>query len=74
MSTTPSYDEARRILKFFDGHRMCLTEGDAAKAQICATLAVAESLMAIEGLLRAQDARARKVERENGGEAGTDNS
>lgn len=55
MSGTPSYDEARRMLK--QGGDFINAD---VKLMVISNLAVAESLMAIEGLLRAQDARARR--------------
>lgn len=64
MSISPSYDQARIIiskLRGMDG--LSLSESNAAMLQAYATLAVAEALMEIGGLLRAQDARVRREAR-----------
>lgn len=63
MSLSPSYDKARELLASYSARGLTFMGPDLTKAQLYATLAVAESLMAIEGLLRAQDARVRKAER-----------
>jgi hypothetical protein len=55
---TPSYDEARRMLKASEHYPFGQTAAN--RLQTVATLAVAEALQEVAGLLKAIDARHRR--------------